>query len=164
MDTPNDYGRINIAMTSTVQSIKDEDVFVSAKFISSGVEIQTHDDGSGPLWILRDSMCVLGIVRASSWYDAWEIAEDELFPEADECTEKLRKEYGPTMADAMDNEMFQENYGFRPSGPNARDTHRHGVYQKDLNGESLDRLTNQLADDLGIQIEIETDVTGEDFE
>jgi len=54
-----------------------------------------------------------------------------------------------------DNELFQEGYGFRPNGPNARDTHKHGIYAKDLNGDVLDRLTDELCQDLGITIKIE---------
>ena len=59
-----------------------------------------------------------------------------------------------------ENELFQENYGFRPNGPNKRDTLKHGIYARDLNGDSLDMLTVELADDLGIELELK----GEDDE
>lgn len=56
----------------------------------------------------------------------------------------------------MDNELFQEAYGFRPNGPNVRDKLKHGIYAKDLNGDRLDPLTAELIDELGITLEIET--------
>jgi hypothetical protein len=54
-----------------------------------------------------------------------------------------------------DNELFQEAFGFRPNGPNVRDTLNHGIYSKDLNGDSLDLLTPQLIYDIGIKLTIE---------
>lgn len=58
-------------------------------------------------------------------------------------------------ADAwMDNELFQESFGFRPSGLNKNDKMNHAIYQKDLNGDSLDRLTPELANEIGIVLEI----------
>lgn len=53
-----------------------------------------------------------------------------------------------------DNELFQEAFGFRPNGANSRDTIGHGIYAKDLNGESLEPLTDQLLADLEITLEI----------
>lgn len=54
-----------------------------------------------------------------------------------------------------DNELFQEAYGFRPNGPNSRDKINHGIYAKDLNGDSLDTLTPELLTELGITLQIE---------
>lgn len=56
-----------------------------------------------------------------------------------------------------ENELFCEAFGFRPNGPNSRDTLNHGIYSKDLNGDSLDILTPELAEALGIAIEISAD-------
>lgn len=53
-----------------------------------------------------------------------------------------------------ENELFQEAFGFRPSGPNAKDTIKHGIYAKDLNGDALDILTPSLLEELGITLEI----------
>ena len=55
----------------------------------------------------------------------------------------------------MENELFEEAYGFRPNGANARDKIRHGIYQKDLNGDYLEPLTSELIAELGISLEIE---------
>ena len=54
----------------------------------------------------------------------------------------------------VENELFQESYGFRPNGPNARDTIKHGIYAKDLNGDLLEVLTPKLLEDLEITLEI----------
>lgn len=53
-----------------------------------------------------------------------------------------------------ENELFQESYGFRPNGPNSRDTQKHGIYAKDLNGDSLAPLTEQLRADFEIVLTI----------
>jgi len=59
-------------------------------------------------------------------------------------------------ADAwIENELFCEAYGFRPNGPNERDKHKHGIYAKDLNGDYLDPLTRELADEIGITVVVE---------
>lgn len=54
-----------------------------------------------------------------------------------------------------ENELFQEAFGFRPNGPRQGDTLNHGIYAKDLNGDALDVLTVELADDLGIELLLE---------
>lgn len=118
-----------------------------------GSAIQTYDDGFGPLWILRDSMGITGIIRARTWEDAYGIAEDEMFPEADDTIDALEKEYGENW---MEHPCFQEAYGFRPNGPNDRDSVNHGIYAKDLNGDYLDRLTDTLLSELGITLDLET--------
>jgi hypothetical protein len=99
-------------------------------------------------------MGLTGIVRADTWEDAYECAEDELFPEADQTWEGMAEDCdhkGPidTLPDAA---CWQEAYGFRPNGPNATDTFHHGVYAKDLNGEALDRLTPALAKHLKLEV------------
>mgnify|MGYP003533077105 CR=1 FL=1 len=59
--------------------------------------------------------------------------------------------------DFAENDLFQEAFGFRPSGPNVKDTHKHGIYSKDLNGDALEMLTPELIAELEISLEIETD-------
>lgn len=62
-----------------------------------------------------------------------------------------------------ENELFQEAFGFRPNGRRSvgedgkdRDVIGHGIYAKDLNGDSLDLLTAGMVDELGITLEIES--------
>lgn len=54
-----------------------------------------------------------------------------------------------------ENELFCEGFGFRNNGPNDLDTVKHGIYSKDLNGDSLDRLNQAMLDELGIELTIE---------
>jgi hypothetical protein len=184
--------------------IQDGQQFNGARY-NSGYEIKTYDDGFGPLWISRNSIGIYGIVRAQTWETAYEICEDEFFPEADETIEEIVKEYGfkrehkkvvkdssvtvagdhtgvgerferypedypngklapvfvrwetvetPDEEAWIENELFQEGFGFRPNGPNKHDTHKHGIYSKDLNGDYLEELTPELLADLGITLEI----------
>lgn len=44
----------------------------------------------------------------------------------------------------VENDLFNEAYGFRPNG----------IYQKDLNGDYLDPLTPELCESIGISLEI----------
>lgn len=186
-------------MSTTKQSdlINDAQSLIGATYGHGNYNLPVYDDGFGPLWIHRDSMGVSGIVRAKSFQDAYEICEDEFFPEADKTVEELIKEYGfkrahekmvsdgsavrparypadypngtlapeltfvhwktvetPDPEAWIENEMFQEAFGFRPNGPNERDIQKHGVFAKDLNGDSLELLTAELIEDLYITLNI----------
>ena len=57
-------------------------------------EIQVYDGGFGPLWIYRHSLGIGGIVRAKTFENAYEVLEEEFFPEADESAEMLQRKYG----------------------------------------------------------------------
>jgi hypothetical protein len=57
----------------------------------------------------------------------------------------------------IENELFTEAYGFRNNGRNDRDKLGHGIYQKDLNGDSLDPLTDEMLAEMGIELVITTD-------
>ena len=57
----------------------------------------------------------------------------------------------------FENELFCEAFGFRPNGANKNNKQKHGIYSKDLNGDSLDVLTQEMLDDWGIELTIETD-------
>jgi len=96
-------------------------------------------------------MGITGIIRASTWEDAYGIAEDEMFPEASETWEEIAKDLECSPDELMDNACFQEAYGFRPNGANAKDKIRHGIYVKDLNGDHLDTLTDELIRDLELR-------------
>lgn len=119
-----------------------------------GSPIKYYDDGMGPLWIMRDSMGIVGIVRAQTWHDAYSIVEDEFLPTVE-----------PT--------DIYEAYGFDSSAEfNARDTSKDdsmelaegysyqsnstgtGIVVHDLNGEALDPLTVELCERLELVVTI----------
>ena len=56
-----------------------------------------------------------------------------------------------------ENPLFQEGYGFRPSGANHTDKIGHGIYGKDVNGDALDPLTDEMAQELGLTLTIENE-------
>jgi hypothetical protein len=131
--------------------INDDQSLLSAT--ARGYSVLTYDDGFGPLWVMRDSMGISGIVRAQTWYDAYEICEDEIFPSPShgEGPEEWEKEYGP---DWFENAIWQENFGIRPNGARSQEEENSSFYQKDLNGELLFQLTEQTLNEYGIVLEI----------
>lgn len=189
--------------------ISDHQRLVGAKNIF-GRDVRVHDDGYGPLWIHRDSMGVSGIVRSRTFEAAYEICEDEFFPDCDLTHEEIVKEYGfkrervkivrdssaqagehtsagerivrdsdyvdgklpehlfvrwltvetPDPEAWEDNELFQEAYGFRPSGGGTGENNKNPIYSKDINGDSLEEVsleevTQELLDILEIKLLVE---------
>lgn len=136
--------------TKTAPLITDEQTLVSAKS-RFGTEIPVYDDGFGSLFIHRDSTGISGIVRAQTWEDAYGICEDEFFPAATETGEEWIAEYGE---DFTENACWQEAFGFRNNSRKEDDGSLSSIYQKDLNGDSLDLLTPALIAELEITLEI----------
>lgn len=137
--------------------ITDTQSLVSAKF-GHGTPISVYDDGYGPMFIHRDSMGVSGIVRAQTWEDAYSICEDELFPAGDEeAGEEMERI--EAMEDGEDKShaeaCWDEAYGYRGNTRCMPDGSTSSIYAKDLNGDSLEQLTSELAERLGIVLEIE---------
>lgn len=139
--------------------IKDGESLNGAKTLFGNV-IQVYDDGFGPLWIHRDSMGISGIVRAQTWEDAYSICEDEFFPAADDDAGKEMEEI-ESMPDGEEKNHAQacwdESYGFRGNMRGMPDGSLSSIYAKDLNGDSLDRLTPELLAELEISLDIQTD-------
>lgn len=136
--------------------IKDTQSLKAAKF-THGTLITVYDDGYGPLFIHRDSMGISGIVRAQTWEDAYSICEDEFFPAGDDDAGE-EMERIEAMEDGEEKNHAQacwdESYGYRGNTRKMPDGSLSSIYAKDLNGDSLDRLTPALCNDLGIVLEI----------
>jgi hypothetical protein len=100
------------------------------------------DDGLGPVWLYRETLGPVGVVRAQTWEDAYECVIDEIMDDADLDDLDLDDETGE----------LPEGCYWRGSGePSCPDLHCH-VAASDLNGSSLDRLTAELAREYGILI------------
>ena len=97
-------------------------------------------DSNGERFATHDDYLPFGNLSNALQFVRWDLVET---PDTDAWTE---------------NELFQESFGFRPNGPNNKDTLNHGIYSKDLNGDSLDRLTPELAKELDIVLDIEYDI------
>lgn len=53
-----------------------------------------------------------------------------------------------------ENELFQEAFGFRSNGVNSTDKVKHGIFVRDLNGDSLELLTSELLNEVEITLNI----------
>lgn len=114
-----------------------------------GHDVPVYDDMFGEIFICRDSIGILGIVRAQTWEDAYSICEDEFFPSADE------EAFDIPFEEMSDHEQacWDEAYGYRPNGRGGPTPEEdHGIYTKDLNGDRLDVLTQSLMDELEIKL------------
>lgn len=63
--------------------MKDEQTLRGAR-TEHGTQIPTYDDGSGPVWLYREAGGLVGVVRARTWEDAYEICQDEIMTRVDE--------------------------------------------------------------------------------
>jgi hypothetical protein len=138
--------------------ITDEQTLVGAagRF---GRAIRVYDDGCGPLWIHRDSMGITGIVRARTWEDAYAICEDELFPAGDDdAAEEMQRIKALPEGEERNHAQacFDEAFGYRGSTRREADGSGSSIYAKDLNGDHLEPLTEELVKDLEITLTIET--------
>lgn len=150
-----------VVRTSTLEQIliTDEQRLVGATS-RFGYPIPVYDDGFGPLFIHRNSIGISGIVRAQTWEDAYEICEDEFFPTADDAVEEMARIDAMPEGEERNHEQacWDEAYGFRPNGNGGPTPDSDcGIYAKDLNGDSLDRLTPELLSELEISLQIESE-------
>lgn len=123
----------------------------------NGHAIPVYDDGYGPLFIHRDSSGISGIVRASTWEDAYSICEDEFLPSADEeAGAEMERIDSLPEGDEKDHAQacFDEAYGYRGNTRREEDGSLSSIYAKDLNGDFLDLLTPELVADLELVLAI----------
>ena len=139
-----------------VNLITDSQSIVAAKS-RFGQPIPIYDDGFGLLFIHRNSMGISGIVRAQTWEDAYSICEDEFFPSGDEdANEESEKIEAMDDGEEKDHAQncWEESYGYRGNGRKMDDGSVSYIYAKDLNGDSLEKLTSELLALLGITLKI----------
>ena len=137
--------------------ITDDQSLDGASMHEGRVKIDVYDDGYGPLFIHRDSMGISGIVRAQTWEDAYSICEDEFFPSGDEDASKDMDEIEAMEEGEERNHLqacWDEAYGYRNNTRRMDDGSLSCIYAKDLNGDSLELLTPELIERLGITLEI----------
>ena len=127
--------------------ISDEQSFTAATS-RFGRAIRIWDEGFGPLWVYRESLGVVGVVRAATWEDAHECVVDEIMSDADVADED-------NQPDADGN--LPEGLHWRGSGVPSQEGLESPLAAEDLNGSSLDLLTHELVIELWITIEVEED-------
>ena len=116
-----------------------------------GRELRTWDGGFGPLWVYQDSSGVVGVVRAMTWYGAYEYVISEILPDADpNDPDSYASSYDPT-ADPND---LAEGVHFRGGEP-ANEGLTSYLAREDLNGSSLRKLTLERAIELELRVDLE---------
>ena len=160
------------------------DIGVDITLIGARDEFDNHlkiyDDSIGPLFLYRDSLGIVGIVRASDWHTAFEIVYDNFLPPIKE--DEIPEAYGFWLCEKegqfiIEDESEYETYRFASDSArqdyllkvlmkdrdlaegyayqsNATGT---GIVSYDLNGESLDRLTQEMVNQFELTLEIEQD-------
>jgi hypothetical protein len=106
--------------------------------------VRIWDEGWGPLWVYRETLGVVGVVRARTWEEAHECVVDEIMCDAD--------------LDDPDNQPDEqgnlpEGLHWRSNGVPSQEGLSSPLAAEDLNGSLLDALTDELAEELGLQIE-----------
>jgi hypothetical protein len=114
-----------------------------------GNPYRTCDDGFGPLWVYRESLGILGIVRAQTWEDAFGCVLDAIMSDADETDPE-------NWAGAETGEL-PEGIHFRPSGPPTVNGLNSGLASEDLNGSLLDPLTVEFLREHEIRLQLTAD-------
>lgn len=120
-----------------------------------GTPIKYYDDGFGPLWIFRNTMGIVGIVRCQTWEDAYGIVEDEFLPvvpaeEIHEAYDMTKEEFHAKTHEERNESgdwpELSEGYSYQSNSTGT------GIVSHDLNGEALDPLTPDLIDRLEIVV------------
>jgi len=110
-----------------------------------GHKLRVWDEGFGPLWVYRESLGAVGVVRARTWEEAHECVVDEIMDDGD--------------IDDTDNQPdadgnLPEGLSWRSSGVPSQEGLESPLAQEDLNGSLLDCLTDALAAELEIEVQV----------
>ena len=110
-----------------------------------GHALRVWDDGFGPLWVYRESLGAVGVVRAKTWEDAHSCVVDEIMGDADMSD--------PDNIPEADGNL-PEGLHWRGSGVPSNEGLESPLASEDLNGSLLDRLTDELAEGLEIEVQL----------
>jgi hypothetical protein len=105
------------------------------------LQLDTWDDGFGPLWIMRNSISVDGIVRADTWENAYQACVDEILADGEHELDRTGE--------------LIEGYEYRGSGVPSNPKLTSSIASIDLNGQLLEKLTPELCEALNIEIKWE---------
>lgn len=115
---------------------------------TQGGSVRIWDDGFGPLWVYRETLGVKGVVRARVYSVALDCVIDEIMDDPDpEDVKRITEEKGD----------LPECVYWRSSGCPSNDGLYSPLAQDDVNGSSLAELTPELAEELGLKVEIKDD-------
>lgn len=130
------------------------------------------DEGYGKLWAYSETLGLMGVVRARTWEAAYEACSDEimhgctwaeLLEECDlncaegcacnEETETLCDE-AQERAEIQESGNLPEGHGYRSNGEPSNEGIHGEFYSYDLNGQALEELTPELAERLGLIVNV----------
>lgn len=114
-----------------------------------GTPTRLWDSGFGDLWVYRETLGVLGVVRAKEYEDAWSCVVDEIM---DDATWDEVVAAGDSADSKNDPFTLPEGFEYRGSGVPANPELKSGIASFDLNGQDLTKLTPELVAELGITV------------
>jgi len=138
-------------LTNTIQ----DEQTISRIESEYGHSIKVYDDGFGPLWAYSEVYGVMGVVRASTWEDAYGCCQDEIMDRVPASEEHeaygfdTPEEMKTAIASAEESGEYPELSEGYEYQPNATGT---GIVAYDLNGRDLSELTPELAQRLNLTI------------
>jgi hypothetical protein len=112
-----------------------------------GSESSFWDEGYGDIYIYRETMGIVGFVRALNWEEAYECLTDEIMPDAPPFEEWDQEEQDAYKRDGT----LPEGYHHRGGTPSNKQL-KEPIAAEDLNGSSLDKLTPKMMADWDIVV------------
>lgn len=125
----------------STEKITDEQSLTGASV--RGHKLRVWDDGFGDLWVYRESLGAVGVVRAQTWTEAYSCVVDEIMGDADIDDEDNQPD---------DDGNLPEGLCWRGSGVPSNEGLESPLAAEDLNGSILERLTDALAEELEIKV------------
>lgn len=122
-----------------VEELTDEMRILGAKV--KGQVVRHWDDGFGTLWVYRESLGILGVVRAHTYEEAYSCVVDEIMDDA------TWEDVKAAQAGAADDAAFAlpEGFEYRGSGTPSNPSLTSAIASYDLNGQSLSKLDAESA-------------------
>lgn len=144
-------GCAECGVPSDEQLIVDSQALRGATYGDPGYKLRTWDDGWGTLWLYSESLGPVGIVRASTWEEAYSCVIDEIMDDADpEDPDTYARSYDPSAAA----DTLAEGCHWRSSGEPSNEGLHSPIAQEDLNGSLLEPLTLARATELSIVLDV----------
>ena len=120
-----------------------------ASLVVGGTEhpIRVWDDGVGHLWLYRESRGIVGIVRATTFEEAWRCVVDQILPDAvPDCSVNQRNLHAGELPEGI--------HRRRSGVPTNEDLHS-SLAQEDPAGSLLQPLTAKEVERWNIKLYIE---------
>lgn len=131
-----------------------EELVKGAEVIHNSTAVKWYDDGYGQLYVYSETIGVCGVVRAKSWESAYEICQDEIMDGSSFA--EMIEDCGLTPEDVAAIEKggdLPDGYAYRSNSDGGK-----CLCVEDVNGSALDLLTPELAETLGLTVNVRFEV------